>query len=264
MSKYTIINLGRWFLNRRYDRYKKKPIKKKIIFLSRQADVPSIDFEMLEEESHRQHPDYETVMLCHFMKPGFKNKLSDLRFLFTQMKQLATAQAAILDSYSIPVSLLDHRPELFVLQIWHSVGTMKKFGYSILDQAEGRSSELAHAMRMHQGYSYVLAAGEGYKDHLAEGFHFDRGRILTFPLPRLEPLQDPNYIQTTVNRIYNTYPKMQHKKNIVYVPTFRKDEDDAFRDALKALADQIDFSAYNLIVKAHPIVTFDTDDSRLI
>ena len=264
MLKYTLINIGRKYLSRIYARHKKQPIQNKIIFFSRQADQPSLDFQMLEAEIRRQHPEYETIMFCRFINSDLKSRIRYCIFLVKQIKELATARVAILDSYSIPISLLDHRPELLVLQIWHSVGTMKKFGYSILDQPEGSSSALAHTMRMHHGYSYVLAAGEGYKDHLAEGFHFDRDRILTYPLPRLECLQNPIFIKENRQQIFQSYPALREKKNIVYVPTFRKGEDDAFCNALSALADQLDFSQYNLILKNHPLVHLQYEDPRII
>ena len=47
---------------------------------------------------------------------------------------------------------------------------MKKFGYSILDKPEGSSSRMARLMKMHENYDFILAAGDGYKAHLAEGF----------------------------------------------------------------------------------------------
>ena len=107
---------------------------------------------------------------------------------------------------------------------------------------------------MHHGYSYVLCAGEGYRDHLAQGFNVDPSIIKIYPLPRVELLQDKEYIKKKRAEILRAYPMLaSDRKNIVYVPTFRKAEDEDFDYALADLAAALDADRYNLIVKAHPL-----------
>lgn len=110
-------------------------------------------------------------------------------------------------------------------------------------------------MKMHCGYSYVLCAGEGYVDHLSQGFNVDKSIIKIFPLPRVELLQDKDYTSKKKAEIFSKYPELDNKekKNIVYVPTFRKADDAEFDAAVKDLADALDFEKYNLVVKAHPL-----------
>ena len=134
---------------------------------------------------------------------------------------------------------------------------MKKFGYSILDRPEGSSSRIAHLMKMHRGYSYILCAGDGYVDHLAQGFNVNKDIIKILPLPRVELLQDKEYIKKKQNEIYSAYPELdpdkKGKKNIVYVPTFRKEDDADFDEAVNRFAEALDTGKYNLVVKAHPL-----------
>lgn len=240
------------------------PSRKKIVFFSRQSNEPSLDFKLLSDKIVQMHPNYRTVMLCHMLENTPGQMIGYCFHMFRQMYHLATSRAAILDSYCIPISLLHHKEHLLVIQMWHSVGTMKKFGYSILDQPEGSSSEIAHLMKMHHGYDYVLAAGDGYKDHLAEGFCFDRDRILTYPLPRLELLQNVEYINNCYNKIIKDYPVIAQKTNLVYVPTFRKGEGTAFVQALNDLIEALDLTSFNLILKAHPLANFNNSDPRII
>ena len=156
-----------------YELFKLFPVQKKIVFISRQADEPSLDFKLLGDEIRKEHPDYQVVMLCRMLNSGILSKISYAFHILCQEYHMATSKAVILDSYCIAASVLSHRKSLLVIQMWHSVGTMKKFGYSILDKPEGSSSKIAHLMKMHHGYSYVLCAGEGYRDHLAQGFNVD-------------------------------------------------------------------------------------------
>ena len=107
---------------------------------------------MLEKKIKELHPDYETIMLCKKLNIKDHESAIDvhgsLDMLRSDTYHLATSDVAILDSYCIAVSVLHHKKSLLVIQMWHSVGTMKKFGYSILDKPEGSSSKLAKLMKM--------------------------------------------------------------------------------------------------------------------
>ena len=248
-----IIKTGIFVLNIIYSVMKLLPQKRKITFISRQSSRPSLDITMLDRKLRELHSDYETVILCRTLDPGILNKISYAFHMLKQMYHIATSEAVILDSYCIAVSILNHRKKLLVIQMWHSIGTMKKFGYSILDKPEGSSSRIAHLMKMHRNYDYILAAGDGYRDHLAEGFSYPPEKIITLPLPRVEVLKDKEYARRKKEEILGVYPGLKDRKNIVYVPTFRKVNDDEFLHALKALCDSVDYSKYNLIIKAHPL-----------
>lgn len=248
-----IIKMTIFFLNIIYSLMKLLPQKRKITFISRQNNKPSLDIEMLNKKFNELHGEYETVILCKTLDSGFFNKISYAFHMLKQMYHIATSEIVVLDSYCIAISILSHRKSLLVIQMWHSIGTMKKFGYSILDKPEGSPSKIAHLMKMHKNYDYILAAGDGYKEHLAEGFNYPLEKIVTLPLPRVEVLKDKEYAQKTRTKILKVYPDLEGKKNIVYVPTFRKVNDDEFLSALKSLCDSVDYDKYNLIIKAHPL-----------
>jgi CDP-ribitol ribitolphosphotransferase len=63
--------------------------------------------------------------------------------------------------------------------------------------------------------------------------------------------------------IYEQYPIIKEKKNILYCPTFRKDEKE-FNKALNKLIKAIDFNKYNLIVKLHPLSKTIIEDNKNI
>lgn len=239
-----------------YALFKLLPAKKKITFISRQDDSPSLDFQLLKNEIKKEHPNYDVVLLCRKLTGGFVRKLLYCLHILRQEYHIATSEVLILDSYCIAASVLNHRESLVVIQMWHSVGTMKKFGYSILDRPEGSSSRIAKLMKMHCGYTYVLCAGEGYMDHLAQGFNVGKDIIRIYPLPRVQLLQDKEYIEKKRAEILSRYPELGKRKNIVYVPTFRKAGDTGFDDAAARLADAIDGEKYNLIIKAHPLAGY--------
>ena len=258
-----IIKIGIFLLNIIYWFIKLLPTQHKVVMISRQSNVPSKEFEMLEEEICQRDPGTKVVLLCRTLDGGVDSttftKLKYVFHMFVQMYHIATAKVVILDSYCIVISILHHKKSLKVIQMWHSMGTMKMFGYTSLDTAEGSSSKLAHAMKMHQNYDYVFASAEAYKDHLASGFNCAREKILTMPLPRLDLLKNPEYERDIRKNIFEKYPELMKKPVIMYCPTFRKDETQ-FEKAVYNLVKAVDTEKYNLVVKLHPLSKVALDD----
>lgn len=259
----TIIKVGIFLLNIVYGIIKLAPTQKKIVMLSRQSNVPSVEFEMVKTEIEKRDKDMKVVLLCRTLDGGVNSsvwgKVKYAFHMFVQMYHIATSKAAILDSYCIVISILNHKKSLKVIQMWHSMGTMKKFGYTTLDTAEGSRHELAYAMKMHQNYDYVFASAEAYKSHLASGFNCDINKIVTMPLPRLDLLKSQQYEEGVRTKIYHKYPQLKEKPVIMYCPTFRKDETD-FEKAVYDLVDAIDTEKYHLVVKLHPLSKVVLDD----
>ena len=259
-----VIKIGIVLLNILYWFFKICPQQKKISMISRQSNLPSVEFQMIEKEIKEQNSDISVVLLCKTLDGGVNStisgKISYGFHMITQMYHLATSKVVILDSYCILASVLKHKKNLCIIQMWHSMGTMKKFGYTALDTLEGTSSRLAHTMKMHQNYNYVFASAEAYKDHLAKGFNCDIEKIITMPLPRLDLLKDEAYEEQTREEIYKKYPMLKEKKTIVYCPTFRKEEED-FARAVYELVKAVDKERYNVVVKLHPLSKIVLDES---
>jgi CDP-ribitol ribitolphosphotransferase len=251
-----LLKLGSYLLNFIYIFFKLLPTKEKVTMISRQSDQPSMEFTMVEAALHRHDPQMEVVLLCHTLDGGVNSTLwTKLRYglhMFVQMYHIATSQVVILDGYCMVISLLHHKSSLKVVQMWHSMGTMKKFGYAVLDTPEGSRHEVAQAMKMHRNYDYIFASSPAYRQDLAQGFGCPEDKILTMPLPRLDLLRSETYRAETRQRIYAAYPALREKKVILYCPTFRKDET-RFGEALEALCRAVPSEEFQLVVKLHPL-----------
>ena len=251
-----IIKLGTILLNIIYAFIKLIPTRRKVVMMSRQSNDPSFEFLMVRDELRRRCPGIEVVMLCRTLDGGVSStllsKASYFLHMFVQMVHIASSQVVILDTYCIVISLLRHKKSLTVIQMWHSMGTMKKFGYTALDTAEGSRHELAYAMKMHQNYDYIFDSAEAYKRDLARGFHCDIRKIVTMPLPRLDLLKYRQYEEMIRKRIFQKCPELHKKPVILYCPTFRKQEAE-FGKAVDALIRAADLEKYNLVIKLHPL-----------
>ncbi len=259
------INIGKGLLNILYFFIKLLPTRHKVTMISRQSDTPSFEFLMIKEALQKEDPDLEVAILCHTLDGGVRSTFwTRVKYGFhmlRQMVEIATSQVVLLDTYCIVISLLHHKKDLMVIQMWHSMGTMKKFGYTALDTEEGSSRELACAMRMHENYDYVFASSDAYKDHLAAGFNCDIHKIITMPLPRTDLLRSTDYAASIRKKIYARYPALKEKPVILYCPTFRKDETD-FRKALQELRQDVDEEEYNLVIKLHPLSKIRLEDPQ--
>lgn len=263
--KSFVLRLFIFFMNLLYLFFKPLKTKNKIVMISRQSNEVSDDFQLLGKEFKKQG--IEVVYLCKTLDGGVNStvlaKITYGFHMFTQMYHLATSKVCVLDSYIPVVSILNHKKSLTIVQIWHSIGKLKKFGWQIVGKKEGSSAKIAETMKMHKNYDVIYCAGEEYKEVLMEGFRADASKFRIFTLPRVDLLTDENYINITKNAIFSEYPEMKQKENVVYAPTFRKNEQD-FNIYLKKLVDSFNFEKYNLIVKLHPLSKISLNDDRAI
>ncbi len=261
----VLIGLFKVFLNLIYLILKILPAQNKVVMISRQSDCPGLDFVLLGRALERRH---RVVMLCKTLEGKEKARASVcLRYglhIFRQMYHLATSRVCVLDSYCPAVSLLRHKKSLTVIQMWHSNGTMKRFGYSAIGKKEGTSPRMAKAMNMHRHYDVVLCSGRAYSEHLYQGFDISPDKIKIYTLPRFDLLHDAAYEQKTRAAVYARYPCLQEKPTVIYAPTFREGGHEEFARHLRQLADAFDFERYALVVKAHPLFAADCSDDRVI
>lgn len=257
-----VIKVAIFFLNCIYRLFWVCPVKDKIVFISREADKPSVDIRYLMTEFQEKYPNYQVEALCKTIDNGIKGKLFYGLHMISQMYHMATAKVVALDTYCIAASVLKHRKELTIVQMWHAVGCLKKFSYSILDKAEGRSSKIAKLMRMHQNYDYIFVSSEQCKPYLAEAYQCPEDIMEVIPLPRMDILTKEEEKRRCAIEIYAKYPQLQDKKTILYVPTFRKNGNQD--EAIVELIENIDLQKYNFVLKYHPIVSEGADMAGVI
>ncbi len=241
------------------------PTREKIVFLSRQHDTSNVDFDLMIDYIEEAYPNYECKVLARRIKSGIFHKIGYGFHTLHQMYELATSKIAILDTYCIPVSMLNHKEELVVIQIWHAIGAFKKFGLSIVGQEEGSSEKIAEYMQMHRNYDYVCASSEFCKPFFAEAFGVTEDKVVAYPLPRLDKIMSDEVKRITLEKIYKRYPEFLSpgKKTVLYAPTFRKSKCDV-SEAVLELVTTFDFRKYNLVIKPHPLSTICLEDRRVI
>lgn len=240
------------FLNLIFSVMKLFPVQNKVIFISRQSDEKSEDMMLLQKEFESIAPEIKLVFLCKKLENDLGSRICYGLHIFRQMYHIATSKVVILDSYCISVSVLKQRESLKVIQMWHALGALKKFGLSIVGEGEGRSSHLAEVLSMHKNYSYVLTSGEVCAEYFGEAFGYDADHIRVMSLPRVDKLTSAEFREQTLRRIYEEYPEFKGKKVVVYAPTFRMERD--ISEEIDQLAENFDEKNCIFVLKRHPLM----------
>ncbi|MDR2610701.1 MAG: CDP-glycerol glycerophosphotransferase family protein [Clostridiales Family XIII bacterium] len=231
-----------------------------VVFLSRQSDEPSSDFKALIRALGSSA---ETVTLTKRQEKSgaglLKNAPKDLCMLLRQMKAIARAAVVVTDGYSLPVSCLRHREELTVIQIWHAIGAIKKFGLQTLENPLAPESvrKRNRLLHMHEGYRFAVAPSKRTAGFFAEAFGLEAGSVLVTGTPFLDHLHSANQAgpdETTRSAVFAAHPALaraagEGKHIILYLPTYREHRHTEW----SGLAAALDQGAFRLAVKLHPI-----------
>ena len=245
--KILYIHLGKALMRIIYSIFKLFPTKKKVVFLSRQTNKPSVDFVMLSDEITARDSEVQIVMICGWINSTPKGLIRLAINTFSGMYHTATARVAILDTYSPIISLLKHKQELTVIQIWHAMGKIKQSGHQNLDTpGGGRCSKVAKVMNMHKGYDLIVAGASTWNKFYCESFNVSEEILYNVGLPRIDFVQKNR--ELIRKEIFSKYAGLGKKPIILYAPTWRNTEIAGWDE----LIHHFDFHQYDLVVKSHP------------
>lgn len=256
--KTLVINLLKLFLNILYSFMKMGKTKdNRVLFISRQSDKLTEDFRMVQEKLLEIKPDVEIITICHYAKGLEGDKLGFAKAILKSMKYLATSKVCVLDAYWPAVSLLNHKKELTVIQMWHALGKIKQSGWQTLGKESGRDRKSAELLNMHKGYDYIIAGGKAWNPFYCLSFNTTEDKLVNCGLPRIDKLLD----KASENKecVMKAYPELAGKKIVVYAPTFRRNIELNWEN----LVNEVTGRGAVLIVKAHPNQKIEiTDEMR--
>lgn len=116
-------------------------------------------------------------------------------------------------------------------------------------------------MKMHAGYTCITCTSEATRKIYSEAFNTDIEKIKVLGMPRIDYLLGENEeINKNIEKILENNPKLKERKNILYVPTFRKGQE----INLKKIINALDETKYNLILQLHPLDRTNVDEKYKI
>ena len=242
--KRLLLTIAAGFLRLVYIPIRRRPVQRKVTIISQQSDSPSLDIRLLQQELAKRHPDVECMVLCKTIGPGLGGKVSYLLHMITQMKHIASSKAVVLDGYCITACVLNPKPETKIIQMWHAVAAIKRFGYQTIGLEGGHSSTVAEVLCMHRNYDYVMCCSEATGKIFCEAFRTTEDHLLYMGLPRLDRLQ-----ASGKEKLREELGIPKEKEILLYVPTFRRGQKIPLQDLIGA----VDLSRFTLVIRLHPL-----------
>jgi CDP-glycerol glycerophosphotransferase (TagB/SpsB family) len=229
------------------------PRRRKITMLTREHNRIPLDFSLLSKAIAGQDPTVEVKVIARMVPPGIVAKLAYGGHLLVETYHVATSRVLMVDGYSVVASAAHHDDDLTIVQMWHALGALKKFGRSILGHAEGRDPRVARAMRMHENYDIVIASGEVCRGPYAEAFGVDQSKVMIAPLPRVDYLTDSGARGRQRARFFAQNPDLKGRPIALFAPTFRAHGTPPGIDPLE-LTRAMAAIGYATVTKLHPIL----------
>jgi CDP-glycerol glycerophosphotransferase (TagB/SpsB family) len=195
----------------------------------------------------RLRPALRPVLLLEPYGYGLGHKLAYLARVVRGMYYLQTSGLVIVDNAYLPIHVTRHRPATTVVQLWHAVGALKRFGLDApLDEPE-RSF-------LHRNYDYVVVSSEATRRPVSSALRTPVDRVLALGTPRTDFFFDHAAMAEARARLLSESPALAGKRVVLYAPTFRG------RGRSKRAGDGLDAGElrtalpadYALALKTHP------------
>lgn len=231
-----------------------KDNKRKVSLISRESDNEPLDFKLLRTELESRDIEVE-VLTKRFVKKLSLASIAYLVHIVKQINSIKSSKVVVLDTYCIPACMMSHS-NTEVIQMWHALSAIKKFGWQTIGKEDGSSERIARMMKMHNGYDHILCSSDITAEYFCEAFKASKDKIVKMGMPRIDYILSDN--PDAVDAIKQRYSELlENKKTILYAPTFHKGRP----VDVKGLVDAIDLDKYNIIVKLHPL---DRDSSEKV
>jgi CDP-ribitol ribitolphosphotransferase len=219
--------------------------RKKVLFLSDTRSVPTGDYAQLKSELEERGYNVSEMYQSTRELSGSRKKQAGFGH------ELATAGYIVLDdSCGLGVDIKVRRGQKLV-QLWHTLGTYKRYAHSISDE-----NEKASALLCCGELTKVVVGSEAARNDYFETHQIDADKVRVTGIPRTDPFFEAGRLKD-VRRMYEKkYPLLYGKKIVLIAPTDRdipvgKMGEYIERFDLQRLHEQLG-DEYVFVIKWHP------------
>lgn len=192
------------------------PMRRRVVLATARVPVLEGNLAFIRAAIARRRPDVPTVTLAEPYAYGIGAKLGYLLRVIRGLYYLRTSPLFVVDNAYLPVHVAAHRPATTVVQVWHAVGALKRFG---ADTARGLAEpELTF---LHRHYDAVVASGEAARGPYAAAFRTPVERVIALGTPRTDVFFDAEALDAARRRVVAAHPRLATGRVILFAPTFR-------------------------------------------
>jgi len=205
----------------------------------------------IHDALRRRHPSLRPVVLVDTYGYGLRAKAAYLLRTVRGMYYLRTSWLVIVDNAYLPVHVAPHRQGTTVVQVWHAVSAVKRFGLDTLAPPDEPERTF-----LHRYYDDVIVSSEGVRATYAAALRTPLERVLALGTPRTDAFFDPAALEATRRRLLEAHPTLAGRRVVLYAPTLRG------RGSQKASAASLDPARlrarlpddHAIVLKVHPNV----------
>lgn len=234
--------------------YKKKKIKNNhiVIMMTFVEDVLPI-IETLNRKS------YHVTVISKEINRKYVKNFENVLFIpagnkqvFQHIKIISTAKIIVIDTYYLMLGGLKKKPQQTIIQTWHAVGALKKFGLTDHQVDLNNKKMVKQYQSVYQATDKYLVGGEPMVKCFKDSFGAQDHQFLRTGLPRLVPYTrlDITQRQQELKLQYGIKDKVA-----LYVPTYRE-HNQSNRSIDKAQFEAA-LPSYTLFSKLHPSLSQD-------
>ncbi len=216
-----------------------------VIFADCNSSRPPECQRLLMDELERRGYKCE-ARCCDFTSEGY---LTILKYMCAFMIRYAQARTLVISNYFLPAEACKKRRGTRVVQLWHSCGIMKKFGYS----SQSDISPDFHGT-VAANTDLVTVSAPICEEVFAEAFALPNGVARAVGVSASDVFFDKGYERRCRNKLYENYPELKGKKLLLYLPTFRGDASFAYTAGHQQAAALADTLGVFVAIKTHPRV----------
>jgi CDP-glycerol glycerophosphotransferase (TagB/SpsB family) len=196
-------------------------------------------------------PGRRPVILVETYGYGLRAKVGYFLRAIRGMYYLRTSPLVVVDNAWLPVHVAPHRAETTVVQVWHAVSAVKRFG---VDTAiPPREPERTF---LHRYYDQVIVSSTSIRGTYAAALRTPIERVVALGTPRTDFFFDASAIDHARRRLLDAYPTLAGRRVVLYAPTLRGRGRD--KRSVAALDPAILRArlphGYALVLKTHPNV----------
>lgn len=248
IREYIKTILQRLVLPAVYRLSKKKQINRGEVLLA-DAHHDELPYSMWElERALRAQTDFTVRTLCRDYQKG--SFLSVARSSLQFMRAYANAEYVVICDNHLPVASCRKRAQTKVIQLWHSGGALKRFGY---DSPSNISSDY-HGGNVYANYDLVTVSAPYAVEPFVRAMQTDRAHVQVTGISRTDWFYDEERKREIRERFYKLCPEAAGKTVILWAPTFRGSAADpklAGAEQILRLQETLGADC-ELLIKLHP------------
>jgi teichoic acid ribitol-phosphate primase len=223
--------------------------RRRVVLATARTTALDGNLQYIRAEMETRHPELHYVHLLERYDYGIVGKLRYFLRLIRATYYVATSRLVVVDNAYLPIHVAPHRSGTTVVQVWHAVGALKRFGVdTAVPPAEPERTFL------HRYYDHVVVSSEATRAPAAAALRTPVERVLPLGTPRTDFFFDRAAMDAARRQVVAQYPALEGRRVVLHAPTFRgrgrarrgAPDLDATRLRATLPAD------YALVLKTHP------------